>query len=271
MKVSDFAIQELVKFVNSDDIESRRRSGPELVKFFNSFGLRDVYARPGGLPNGVSRKEYTAQALAQVNGKADFRKLVESLLIGLDLQCASETATAINQIITHDDYNLIEGTPGIYKISGAESPEPITAKAHFSNIRAEIIQKLEVSRYTIWVAVAWFTDNELGNVLAKKHAEGVNVQVIVNDDNTTKFHGIALQKIGCEFYKLSPDSPWGKKIMHNKFCVCDIKTVVHGSYNWTGNAEKYNNEGVTITDGRELAEQFSNEFVRLKNNARLVV
>ena len=45
--------------------------------------------------------------------------------------------------------------------------------------------------------------------------------------------------------------------------MIDIKKVVHGSYNWTNNA-KYNNESITITESRELAEDFSQQFIQLK-------
>ena len=67
-----------------------------------------------------------------------------------------------------------------------------------------------------------------------------------------------------EYKKISPTSPWGKKIMHNKFCIIDLNKVIYGSYNWTGNA-KYNNESITITEGREVAEDFANQFIQLRN------
>ena len=52
--------------------------------------------------------------------------------------------------------------------------------------------------------------------------------------------------------------------MHNKFCIIDLNKVIYGSYNWTGNA-KYNNESITITEGREVAEDFANQFIQLRN------
>ena len=52
-------------------------------------------------------------------------------------------------------------------------------------------------------------------------------------------------------------------MVHHKFCIIDIKLVIHGSYNWTGSAT-YNNEAITIAENRELAEKFSSEFIKLK-------
>jgi len=91
----------------------------------------------------------------------------------------------------------------------------------------------------------------------------VNVQIIVNDDSITQQHGLDFRMRGIENYKVSPQSKWGRKIMHNKFCMIDLKRTIHGSFNWTGNAS-YNDEGVTTTDSREMAEDFSREFIRLK-------
>lgn len=56
--------------------------------------------------------------------------------------------------------------------------------------------------------------------------------------------------------------------MHNKFCIIDLYKVIHGSYNWTNSAE-YNNESITITDSRALAEEFSTYFIELYNQKNL--
>lgn len=55
--------------------------------------------------------------------------------------------------------------------------------------------------------------------------------------------------------------------MHNKFCIIDLKTVIHGTFNWT-NAANFNAETIDVTnDDRALAEQFSSEFLELKREA----
>ena len=67
-----------------------------------------------------------------------------------------------------------------------------------------------------------------------------------------------------QYKKIFPSSHWGKKLMHNKFCIIDLYKVIHGSYNWTSNAQ-HNNESITITDSRTLAEEFSRQFIELYN------
>ncbi len=59
MKVSDLTINALTPFVTGDGAPTPYLSGPDLIKFFNNFGIKDEYVfRSGGLPNAWSRNEY---------------------------------------------------------------------------------------------------------------------------------------------------------------------------------------------------------------------
>jgi len=131
--------------------------------------------------------------------------------------------------------------------------------SEFEGIKELLTRELNSAKYLIWVAVSWFTDRDLANLLYKKSKQGVNIQIIINDDeiNSTLASGL---KDHFETY-LVPKS--AKQLMHNKFCVIDLQTVVHGSYNWTNKAQ-YNNETVTKVDSVAQAKQFADEFIRLK-------
>lgn len=135
--------------------------------------------------------------------------------------------------------------------------------SEFEGIKDLLTRELNSAKYLIWVAVAWFTDRDLANLLYKKSKQGVNVQIIINDDeiNSTLASGL---KDHFETY-LVPKS--AKQLMHNKFCVIDLQTVVHGSYNWTNKAQ-YNNETATKVDSVAQAKQFADEFIRLKGTVR---
>lgn len=132
---------------------------------------------------------------------------------------------------------------------------------HFEDIQEQIIQEVKKAKYTIWVAVAWFTDKVLFDELMKKKEEGVNVQVIINDDEINRRSGLSFEDLS-ESYKI-PSTGYFNNIMHNKFCVIDLKTVIHGSYNWTKKAQ-YNQETISIDENRNIAESFSNQFIKLK-------
>jgi phosphatidylserine/phosphatidylglycerophosphate/cardiolipin synthase-like enzyme len=265
LKLSDLSLNALKPFVTGDDSPSPYMSGQDLIKFFNAFGFDDEYLhQDGGLPNAWSRNQYALERLKELNGKYEFNSLVEALADSRKVSDPNDIAGKINEIIKHDGYNLEKNQSEIYKVSGKELDDPIAIEAHFQEIKSQILECIRNARFTIWVAVAWFTDSEIGNELRKKHRSGVNVRVIVNDDKTTEQHGLKFDNKGIEYLKVSPDSPWGKKLMHNKFCIIDLCKVIHGSYNWTSNAQ-YNNESITITESRDIAEDFATQFIELKD------
>ena len=265
MKVSDLTLNALKPFITGDVFPSPYMSGPELVKFFNLFGADDEYLhQESGLPGGISRREYALEALKKINGKLEFKSLVEALADSRKVSAPDDIASLINEIIKHDGYKLEKDDYDIFKATGKELNDTVAIEAHFQEIKSQIVDSIRNAKFLIWVAVAWFTDKDLGNELRKKHISGVNIRIIVNDDESTKNHGLKFDAKGMEYKKISPTSPWGKKIMHNKFCIIDLNKVIHGSYNWTSNAQ-YNNESITITEGREVAEDFANQFIQLRN------
>lgn len=134
-------------------------------------------------------------------------------------------------------------------------------KAYFKKIREQILSELEKAEFTIWIAVAWFTDPVLFNYLLIKKAQGLNIQVIVNDNDTNNSSGLDYSQF--ETYKLPPSGPRSTNMMHHKFCIIDFKTVIHGSYNWTKNA-RYNGETIEISLGHGKAKEFSQQFMELK-------
>lgn len=56
-----------------------------------------------------------------------------------------------------------------------------------------------------------------------------------------------------------------KNIMHDKFCIIDLYTVVHGTFNWTKVAN-YNKETISIDRYRTTGESFADEFMELKKH-----
>lgn len=136
--------------------------------------------------------------------------------------------------------------------------------SEFDSIKQLITTEVESAKYLIWIAVAWFTDIELARALYKKKQEGVNVQIIINDDYINA--GLVDKiKEHLDVYLICKEH---HKLMHNKFCIVDLKNVVHGSYNWTNKAQ-YNNETISKIEDRAQAEKFADEFIRLKGYAKI--
>nr|WP_294495323.1 phospholipase D-like domain-containing protein [uncultured Anaerosporobacter sp.] len=145
---------------------------------------------------------------------------------------------------------------------GSVTPNEITSQEiHFEDIQKQIIDELKDAKYTIWIAMAWFTNIELYDELVKKKIQGVNIQVVLDDNERNNQAPFTLED-EFETYRLTIQSYY-KNIMHDKFCIIDLNTVIHGTFNWT-NAANYNKETVSIDKNLATARVFADEFIKLK-------
>jgi hypothetical protein len=118
----------------------------------------------------------------------------------------------------------------------------------------------------ILVAMAWFTNDELFEILLDRANQGVQVSVILPEhaDN---------EKLDFEILNRSPNAEVikiknvGYGMMHQKFCVIDRKVAINGSYNWSKNA-KNNHENVIVTNFSKTVDEFVNTFHNIKNRAK---
>ena len=102
--------------------------------------------------------------------------------------------------------------------------------SHFGDIRQIIINELKLANHDIYVVVAWITDPHLYRILLEKVKNGVEVAIILVDDEINLKNGFDYD----EFVKLGGTVFWDNH--HHKFCVIDRKTLITGSYNWTYSA-----------------------------------
>ncbi len=132
--------------------------------------------------------------------------------------------------------------------------------AYFKNIRFELISSLGDAKEDIRIAVAWFTNQELFEVLNEKLKNGVKVSLIIIDDyiNNGDF-GLNFHEFisnGGKLYYGKEENP-----MHHKFCIIDNSILITGSYNWTYYAENKNEENIVkIENNKSLIEAFKNQF-----------
>lgn len=138
-------------------------------------------------------------------------------------------------------------------------------QAYFEDIQQHIIKELHEAKESIFVAIAWFTDPELFELLCDKAINGVKVNVLLlnHEMNNHEGYGLDFGKLGIAGGQVDLIGS-DKEMMHNKFCVIDRSVVITGSYNWTRRA-RVNDENITITKNSEgLALDFITEFQRLK-------
>lgn len=162
----------------------------------------------------------------------------------------------------NDDYELfgVEIKPG-----ALPNDEEISQEILFEDIQHQIIDEIQAAKYTIWVAMAWFTDPDIFSELEKKKRQGLNIQIVIDDNNKNRNAAFNLDE-HFEVYWVSIESLY-KNIMHDKFCIIDLQTVIHGTFNWT-RAAQYNKETISIDKNRETAEKFADEFMKLKKKEK---
>lgn len=136
-------------------------------------------------------------------------------------------------------------------------------QAHFQNIRISIIKEIEKANKSLRVAVYWFTNHELFDLLYQKQLSGVQCELIIHNDYiNNRETGLPFQKFidaGGKFYFSDEENP-----MHNKFCIIDNHVLINGSYNWTYYAESKNRENVLIiNDETDVVKAFETEFLLL--------
>lgn len=144
--------------------------------------------------------------------------------------------------------------------------EEIPIKFYDEKMEEIIIDTIKRAKNEICIAMAYFTSDILIDELYKAKDKGINIKVIIdnNDKNSnTKFR---ISNI-CSKFRIAEVRSKYKNIMHNKYCIIDNKIVIDGSYNWS-KAAKYNEEHIIIIEASEIAQMYMNNFNKIFNNSR---
>lgn len=140
------------------------------------------------------------------------------------------------------------------------------SEVHFENIKQHIKTELQKAKELVFVAVAWFTDDDLFEELINLSLKGIQIQLLLNEDEINKNSGLdypALFRNGGMVYFVNSS----EILMHNKFCIIDKTTVLNGSFNWTRKASK-NLENLTIIRDISTSAKFIEHFDELKQKAQ---
>lgn len=141
------------------------------------------------------------------------------------------------------------------------------SQAYFEKIHKQIEIRLQESQTSIRLAVAWFTDQKLYNIICEKAKNGVEVELIIANHEINQESNIdfsKLKKSGGSLYWIGKGYKY-EPLMHNKFCIIDNQVLITGSYNWTQKA-KSNHESITvIEEDANLILDFNQEFDKIIN------
>ena len=144
-----------------------------------------------------------------------------------------------------------------------DSPIPVQTQvnalcAFNEECEGVVLQGIEKSQESIWIAAYAFTRTRIAAALVAAHQRGVRVEVKM-DVNQADFAGAQklIEWIRGEGIPVTLIHTAGEySAMHNKFMIFDMRWVVMGSYNFTTVAQVSNWENLVWLDSVDMAEQY---------------
>lgn len=130
----------------------------------------------------------------------------------------------------------------------------------FEKIQKNIILQLKQAENRIRICVAWLTDDDIFEVLIEQATKGIYIEVIVLNDEYNRaksnYHN-RLVSLNSKVYLV--DNNPNNGMLHHKFCLIDYFILISGSYNWTNNAKR-NNENIIIVDRNNDEDSTVDEY-----------
>jgi phosphatidylserine/phosphatidylglycerophosphate/cardiolipin synthase-like enzyme len=147
------------------------------------------------------------------------------------------------------------------RIIEMEEDNPAEHDVIFNEIKDTIIQGIRNAKYTIWIAVAWLTEEEIFSELLAKKKKGIYIRIITSNENSNMKLMSQLEE-NFDVIKAPLKGKYLSNRMHDKFCIIDFEFVMHGSFNWSKNAQ-YNDETLATALDKDFVKKFADEFMRL--------
>src|SRR5439155_4517724 len=127
-----------------------------------------------------------------------------------------------------------------------------------------IVDHLKQAKQSIHFLAFSFTSDLIGAAVLERAKAGVQVAgVFETTGSETKFSEFGrMKQAGLDV--LQDGNPY---VMHHKVFVIDGREVLFGSFNFSDNADKDNDENLLIVDDPTLAQAFEAEFQRVRQVA----
>jgi len=133
--------------------------------------------------------------------------------------------------------------------------------AYFEDIKPRIIEQLLKAKRSVRVISAYFSDENLFDILCKLASNGLEIELIIADEPMNTYNSkIVYSKFidsNGKLYLASRNPV--QTLVHHKFCLIDEEIIITGSFNWTTKAS-VNRENVIILFDKKIAQQYKKEF-----------
>lgn len=133
-----------------------------------------------------------------------------------------------------------------------------------NNIIAVLEQELGAAQESIRFMAFAFTLDEIGDVVLTQASNGVTVEGVFEvRGSETEFSEFG--RMHCTGLDVRQDGNNGT--MHHKVFIIDESTVITGSFNFSNNASRSNDENILIIRDGDIAALFTDEFLRVQSIA----
>jgi len=173
---------------------------------------------------------------------------------------------------TNEFEQMFAGRFGTSKRSATPYPQvrigATQVEVYFSpedGVAKHVLQRLNTAKRSITFMTFSYTEDKISDAMIAKVKAGLAVRGVFESQNAGG--------TGSDFNRLKQGGvdvleDGNCYILHHKVIVIDERTVLTGSYNFIGSAEKDNDENLVIVDDPNLARAYVDEFERVYAQAQ---
>jgi len=131
-------------------------------------------------------------------------------------------------------------------------------------VAGHIVDRLKQAQQSIHFLAFSFTHDAIGSAMLARAKAGVSVAGVFETTGSETQYSEYGRMRKAKLDVLQDGNPY---VMHHKVIIIDGRTVIFGSFNFTSNADKDNDENLLIVDDPALAKAFEAEFQRVREVA----
>ncbi len=123
----------------------------------------------------------------------------------------------------------------------------------------KVLKTVNQASESVHFMIFSFTDDSLGDLLVKKHNDGVEVKGLLDNfqnkgSQYSEYKKLVDKGINVSLYGNS------REFLHNKVIIVDSEIVITGSYNPTRNGDRVNDENILIIYDEKVAEEYEDKL-----------
>jgi phosphatidylserine/phosphatidylglycerophosphate/cardiolipin synthase-like enzyme len=132
-------------------------------------------------------------------------------------------------------------------------------------VAARIVEKINLAQRKVHFLAFSFTHDGIGQAMLARKRAGLEVQgVFETTGSNTPFSEYGrLKEAGADVYQ-----DGNAYVMHHKVILLDDRVTIFGSFNFSDNADKDNDENLLIVDDPTFSGQFEQEYQRVLATAK---